>query len=256
MISDDQLIRHPMSSSVDIPLDPVLTQGLVKSVIERIIQILGADTIRPEQRLPSEKELMTAFSVGRSSIREALCSLVAMNLLETRPGKGYFVSPMAPSLIRAGIMKPGRQRPADFSEVMETRKILELSIAQLALARATEKDFQQVRHAGEDLVKAAAGNSALLPYTMRVHLAIASAAHNSFLKSLFTDLLPWIMEKFTPVQVPAKVDVQMHIQLMQGFVQRNVEQVLTAIEDHHHFWRMRFAEQYADEDMREERKRR
>jgi len=74
--------------------------------MEKIIELMGSGALKTEQKLPSEKEFMVSFEVGRSSIREALRSLVAMNLLETRPGKGYFVSPLAPSLIASGLLEP------------------------------------------------------------------------------------------------------------------------------------------------------
>lgn len=210
-------------------------------VMERIIDLVGTGAVRTDHKLPSEKELMAAFAVGRSSIREALRSLVAMNLLETRPGKGYFVSPTAPTLIDSGLV--GNSSSADdFHEVMETRKTLELAIAKLALSRATQEDFHQVRRAGEELKAAAIEGSELLPYTMRVHLAIAQAAHNAFLKRLFTDFLPWIMALFTPVQVPPEVDVQMHMQLMEAFLSRDVNALTTALEQHHDFWSTSFVE--------------
>lgn len=242
MTSADLVSRQADSAPPTFAADPISRKDVVDVVMDRIIDIVGTGTLRADQKLPSEKELMTAFGVGRSSIREALRSLVAMNLLETRPGKGYFVSPMAPTLIGSGLVKDRASGVADFYEVMEARKVLEIAIAEMALVRATAKDFREVRRAGEELEAAAAERSELLPYTMRVHLAIARSAHNAFLTRLLTDLLPWIMALFTPVRVSTEVDVRMHIQLMEAFLSRDEDMLTTALGDHHDFWSTKFVE--------------
>jgi GntR family transcriptional regulator, transcriptional repressor for pyruvate dehydrogenase complex len=246
MTSDQQLIRQ---SDPELPLrstQPIVAKDLVENVIERVIELLGSGTLPPDAKLPSEKAFMTAFGVGRSSVREALRSLVAMNLLETRPGKGYYISPLAPSLIACGLMDYQARGYAEFREVMEARMIMEQAIAQVAIERATERDIKAVERAGRELKEAARDGAELLPYTMRVHLTIAEAAHNAFLKRLFTDLLPWIMGRFTPVQVSPSEDVEMHERLMDAFVARDVDELMSMIEYHQRFWSAKFMEHYAD----------
>lgn len=246
MTSDQQLVRQ---SDPDVPLlspQRIVAKDLVQTIIERVIDLLGSGALPPDTKLPSEKAFMTAFGVGRSSVREALRSLVAMNLLETRPGRGYYISPLAPSLIACGLMDPQANGYAEFQEVMEARMIMEQAIAQVAIERATERDIRAVERAGRELKEAARDGAELLPYTMRIHLTIAEAARNAFLKRLFTDLLPWIMGRFTPVQVPASDDVEMHERLLNSFVARNVDDLMSMIEYHQRFWSAKFVEHYAD----------
>jgi len=126
---------------------------------------------------------------------------------------------------------------------MEAREVLEIAISRLALAHATEEDFRNVRQSGRKLEEAAREGSELLPYTMRVHLGIAQATHNTFLRRLFTDLLPWIMGRFSSVQIPPEDDVQMHIRLMEAFLARDQRKLLAAIRNHQKFWSMKFVEQ-------------
>jgi GntR family transcriptional regulator len=47
---------------------------------------------KPGQKLPSEKELGDHFGVSRTVVRQALSELISDNLIETRKGKGSFVS--------------------------------------------------------------------------------------------------------------------------------------------------------------------
>lgn len=53
-------------------------------------RILGGHFARGEQ-LPSEHDLMNKFSVSRVTARQAFSSLREFGLIESRPGKGYFV---------------------------------------------------------------------------------------------------------------------------------------------------------------------
>ncbi|GAH29194.1 unnamed protein product, partial [marine sediment metagenome] len=49
---------------------------------------IGDGLFKPGKKIPTEKVLMEKFSVGRSSIREALQALAMMGIIKIRPGKG------------------------------------------------------------------------------------------------------------------------------------------------------------------------
>ena len=64
---------------------------LVESIIEQIVTQIHDGNLQPNDRLPSERQLIDMLGVGRSSVREALQGLSAMGLVEIRPGDGTFV---------------------------------------------------------------------------------------------------------------------------------------------------------------------
>src|SRR3712207_8016336 len=49
-------------------------------------------TLFRSTRIPSERELMSAFGVGRSTVREAINGLAMLGVLEIRHGQGAFVA--------------------------------------------------------------------------------------------------------------------------------------------------------------------
>ena len=60
--------------------------------------------------MPSERELMQALNVGRSTVREALNGLVMLGVIEIRHGQGAFVterphSQAEPEAIAAALAK-------------------------------------------------------------------------------------------------------------------------------------------------------
>lgn len=51
-----------------------------------------AESLAPESRLPSVRELMSRHRAGPSTVQRAVSQLVAEGLVETRPGRGNFVA--------------------------------------------------------------------------------------------------------------------------------------------------------------------
>jgi GntR family transcriptional regulator len=57
-----------------------------------VLAELSTGSLGPDVAIPSERELMTTYSVSRSTVRRAIDSLVADGLLRRIHGKGTFVS--------------------------------------------------------------------------------------------------------------------------------------------------------------------
>ena len=54
------------------PLRPITKTRLSEEAIEQIKELIVSENLEPGSKLPSERDLVEALSVGRSSIREAL----------------------------------------------------------------------------------------------------------------------------------------------------------------------------------------
>jgi DNA-binding FadR family transcriptional regulator len=113
-------------------------------------------------------------------VREAVRSLAAVGMVESRQGAGTFVasaSPLTP-LDR-------RLRRAGVAEVYEVRMALELEAARLAAARRTGADLAALRAALA--ARAAASSPAeFVDADLVFHHAVIAAAHNPVLAELFT----------------------------------------------------------------------
>ncbi len=238
MSADEQLSRQAsLNNWPDQELLAVQSKGLAQGTIERIIELVEDDILRPGDKLPSEKQLMRAFRVGRSSVREALRSLVAMQILESHPGKGYFVSQIAPSIAAISGARSGLTKEADISAMMEAREQLEITMTRLAIARATKEEMDRIVGIGAELREAVAGDCEMLPYTMRVHLAIVAASQNPVLLDIFHGFLPWIMAHFEAVKVSRIQDADMHLSLIEAFASRDEKACVAAIQEHQRFWK-------------------
>jgi len=92
-------------------IGPVTRNTLARSVAERLLKLIADGTIKPGDRMPSERDLMDRLEVARSTVREALQTLAACNVVEIRPGVGTFVHATARDLIPVAL--DALQNPRD-----------------------------------------------------------------------------------------------------------------------------------------------
>ncbi|MCB1376059.1 MAG: GntR family transcriptional regulator, partial [Rhodobacteraceae bacterium] len=62
--------------------------GRARQVAEALSRYIDEAGLEAGDRLPSERELMAALGIGRSSLREAVSQLQALGVLEARIGSG------------------------------------------------------------------------------------------------------------------------------------------------------------------------
>src|SRR6185503_10763904 len=85
---------------------------LYRRLEERFRHAIESGALKPEQALPSERDLAEDFAVSRITIRKALDGLVASGLLNRRQGAGTFV---------AGRVEKSFSKLTSFSEDMAAR---------------------------------------------------------------------------------------------------------------------------------------
>ncbi len=100
-----------------------------------IQQLVVTGQFAPGQRLPPERELATQFGVSRSSVREAIRELVALNILVTRPGAGTYVTELGTAALFAPLHFALRVDPPSLLHLFELRRILEPVAAAVAATR-------------------------------------------------------------------------------------------------------------------------
>ena len=64
---------------------------LPERAADQVISMIVDGTFKPGDKLPGEYDLAQRLNVGRSTVREAIKSLVSQNILEVRRGNGTFV---------------------------------------------------------------------------------------------------------------------------------------------------------------------
>lgn len=158
-------------------LRPITKISLYDQIVDQIKQLILSESIKPGERLPSERDLAVQLSANRHSVREALRVLSAGGILEIRPGSGTYVSRSADVRLSKSVFETIVEKDFRFS-VLEARKVLEPGIAALAALRATNQDLAAISEhvvTMEEQVREGVDYAAA---DLGFHLALVNATQN------------------------------------------------------------------------------
>lgn len=163
-------------------------------IMEEIETMILEGSLKPGQRLPSERELALRFEVSRPSLREALQKLVAKGLLSSRQGGGTYVSTSVGSAFADPLMELFAAHPEAQFDLLEFRHALEGVIAYYAALRSTDADRQAIRQTYEELENYHKTKEfeKEVEADLEFHLRIAEATHNMVLLHAMRALLELI----------------------------------------------------------------
>ena len=165
--------------------------SLASLVARELIQRIERGELGPGDKLPSERELMLAYGVSRTVVREATSSLRSAGRIATQQGRGAFVmasvGPAArPFPIASSALPPTKNSQLD---ILDVRMGLETESAALAARRRTPEDLQAIELALQSLsIALDGGSSGVRRKDKEFHLAIARATHNLYFVDLLSSL--------------------------------------------------------------------
>jgi GntR family transcriptional repressor for pyruvate dehydrogenase complex len=152
--------------------------------VEAIKDMIRLGQLRPEQALPPERELASALSISRPTLREAIGALTAMNILESRHGDGTFVTSLSPQLLSEPIAFLLQLDEGHLDQLLEVRKTLEADAAQLAAERISEQELGRLQELLEKLDGCLGDADAFAQLDFDLHAVIIAAVHNPLYSSL------------------------------------------------------------------------
>lgn len=155
--------------------------------------------LRPGDPLPTESQLCTDLGMSRSSIREAVRTLVALDIVEVRHGHGMFVGqismrPMVESLVFRGLLKPGDDYRA-LREVVEVRAVLDDSLTEQVITTWRGREDAAIDAVVEEMEKLAASGRTFTDQDHRFHSMLLDALPNQLFGHL-TDAF-WAVHMLT-----------------------------------------------------------
>jgi GntR family transcriptional regulator, sialic acid-inducible nan operon repressor len=162
------------------------------------LAIIQAENLRPGDPLPSERELMQAYAVGRPSIREAMQNLKRMGLIEIHHGERPRVA--APSFERmmGGMTETMRHllvnSPASLDHLKEARATFEKNMSEIAARKRTAADIADLRAILGDQERARLDSNAFLQADGRFHHRIAVITGNPIFANLSQTLFAWLAQ--------------------------------------------------------------
>ncbi|WP_085899085.1 FadR/GntR family transcriptional regulator [Kiloniella majae] len=119
-------------------LAPISTTNKSDVIAEQLIDFINLNKYEAGDQLPSERELMEALGVGRSSVREAVRKLEAKNIIQIKRGAGTF---LCRQVSKDEVLVPINIKPDRDSLIfaLDIRRGLESEAAMIAASRGTDE---------------------------------------------------------------------------------------------------------------------
>jgi GntR family transcriptional regulator, transcriptional repressor for pyruvate dehydrogenase complex len=161
-----------------------------QQVEETLRAAILSGELKSGEMLPPETELARQFSVSRTTLREALRTLVSERLIVKVPGAhgGNIVQSVNSSAL-GGVVSEAMDNllaigSIDFEEVAHVRRFLEVPAAREAALRRSEEDLAELQSIVATQKSISVDDPQVSELDARFHTRIAQAADNRVLTSL------------------------------------------------------------------------
>jgi len=177
--------------------DPIVRRKLSDEVFDRLVRVIETGELPPDAQLPSERELMARFGVGRPAVREALQALDQVGLITISHGERAKVSRPSARTMISRIEHSARHllstSPRSLDDLKQAREFFEVGMASEAARCATAADVAGLRLA-IDAQQAEEGRdpAAFVAADMAFHTRIAAASRNPIFIAVSQAMLQWL----------------------------------------------------------------
>jgi GntR family transcriptional regulator, transcriptional repressor for pyruvate dehydrogenase complex len=193
--------RGPALDAVFKPVQPPTT---FEETVERLGTAIRLGLLPPGTQLPPERELADELSISRSTLRQALTTLVQSGHLVALRGRsgGTFVSE-EPPLARE---TEGPPLGSEARALLDYRVVLETGAIVLAAERAGQDDLDSLQRFTQDMsVTQAAGFEVYRRADVRFHIGLAEACHSPRLVAAMTEVQGQMSDLIQRVAHPDEV---------------------------------------------------
>ena len=180
--------------------EKIVKRKLSDDVIPRIFNMIETGGYAPGDPLPSERELMSRFGVGRPAIREALQYLQNVGLILVSHGQRPTVRRPTASGVISQIDLAAKHllasSPDSLEQLKDARLFFETGMVRKAAEMADSESIRQLREALDfQRQQLKNGPAEFVSADMAFHTAIAATTRNPIFEATSQAMLGWL-EKF------------------------------------------------------------
>lgn len=176
--------------------DPIRRRKLSDEVRERLLAQINAGDLHPGDPLPSERELMARYGVGRPAIREAMQQLASLGLIVVRHGDRPRLAPPRLDLLAEQLGLTMRHvlthDDTILQQLKEARIVVETGTARLAAETRREADLDRLRDILARQLLARHDPAEFMRRDGDLHAAIAGISGNVVLSSAVRAVFEWM----------------------------------------------------------------
>lgn len=204
-------------------------------VARALEQEITAEGWKPGHFIGRRQELAARFTVAPATLGEAIQLLRSRGIVDAKPGPGggIFVADRSPFTQLSDQLLSLREGTATVTNCLRVLDALDGTVLHDAVEFANDADIAEVRHAA-DLLEAAWGTPEGSAAMWGLHARIARITPNELLRSLYTNLVDYIIvEELEGATAPTTPErLQTHLDFADAVVRRDHVLASSAVDRH------------------------
>lgn len=208
-------------------------QDIVHSIKKDIL--LGK--VAPAEKLPPERVLCERFGVGRGTIREALKTLEAIDLLSIVRGRsgGYYVNRGAYELSKNALTLTIRLERSNIIDSLVFRRMFEPKTCYYAALRRSDQNLRKMEHSIRLMENELLNQESFAQANLEFHVEIGKASRNPYITQFYPHLFEMLTQTSKMVQhLPTQKEVTLffHKEIFEKIKHGKAEKAETLMDAH------------------------
>ncbi len=244
MMSDNSsaaAVTGLLSSLSASSVEPIQTMGRQAATMNAIKAHILQHRLQPGDPLPTEAALVAELGVSRSSVREALRTLEALDIVEIRHGSGSFVSHMSlEPMVQTLALRASLAEKVDstfLKEIVEQRRWLDLGAAKDVVTAMEGRQSEELHACVDEMEELAQAGERFLDQDIRFHNALLAPLENQLISQTYGAFWLVHMSMLTDLGDAAKDDLnetaKAHRQMLEAAEAGDLERYISAIDRHY-----------------------
>ena len=190
---------------MSLPSERIVRTKLSDEVFARLKLLIENGELKAGDDMPSERELMERFGVGRPAIREAMQALAGKGLVEISHGERAKVLQVTAESIFRQVDLPAKLMLSGSSDSLEhlksARIFFERGMVREAAAKASAKDIAELRALLDKQSQNIGDSELFIDADMAFHQKIAQISGNPIFAAVSGAMLGWLKSYHTEMLI-------------------------------------------------------
>jgi GntR family transcriptional regulator, transcriptional repressor for pyruvate dehydrogenase complex len=214
---------------------PAPDSHLTMQVVNHIRTLLENGTLRPGEKIPSERDFARSLKISRASLRTGINYLAAMGVIKVRHGVGTFVADGPAEFDKASLRIMGALHGFQSWQMFEARLILESHLAELAAERSRQEHHAALSEEVAEMFAAIDSPSEYLIHDVLFHRIISQASGNPILAALMETITTALYDdrrKTVEHSLDLRESAEMHREIYRAIRSRKPAEARKLMEQH------------------------
>lgn len=220
------------------PEKPIRRPRLSEEIVRRLERSIREGDYKVGVQLPSERELMRRYGVGRSAVREALYALRKSGLIELKGGSRPRVTEPSARVVLTELSSAARfflDQPSGVRDLQGLRMLFEVALVRDAAVNSTKQDLHRMKQALNANRHALPDREAFIRTDIAFHFRLAARTGNPVITAIHDAMVEWLDEQREVALLKAGVEpisYAQHAEIYDAVERKDADRAEAAMREH------------------------